>query len=570
MNSIVFTEKDYINNDYEKESSDLGSKYGIDASIHLSEEWLPIEQSFTPNFNINSGIDQALSTRIEFDCEIRAELSEDLLNLNTIPISAQIDPFIGLLDDQNFFDEDPRLSYVFSTDDRELVQSTTSYPWRTICKLYITAADSQKFIGSGAIIDDFHVLTCGHCVYIHDHGGWVDSIEVVPAMYGDYWPFGSSFATYMRTYVGWADYEMPEYDMAVLNLDKSIGSITGWMGRRTEDYSSSIYTGVLNTAGYPGDLYYGEYMYRTSDYGDRADVYNHWYWLDTYGGQSGSPVWTYDGTNRYILTVNAYEYINGADANFGTRLDSAKFNDINTWLSEDAGSPPNDKAELANRGEFTDVSTTEVIAGQSNFQIFYEVENTGTMMATNFDVNFYASEDTYITSSDYLIGVTTIPSLNAYDYTNADWEGIFPSSIPSGDYYIGWIIDEEDTVDEYDENNNVGVINYETINVQEPPFNPMGLIIASVVGLVIVITALLVRSNVRKIPDLDFTYDYSKDFGINHGKRDSYFDKFYVKVENPNFKPKFCTNCGYSFGIDHFKYCPSCGFLIKEDLNQNS
>ena len=241
MNSIVFTQKDYISNNHEISGSNLSPKYSSEPSIHLSKEWLPIEQSFTPNLIKNSGIDQDLSTRIEFNCGLRTESREDLLNLNNISISTQVDPFNGLLDNQNFFTDDPRLSYVFSPDDRERVHSTTSYPWRTICKLYITAADSQRFIGSGAIIDDFHVLTCGHCAYLHDHGGWADSIEVVPGMDGDYWPFGSSFVTYMRTYVGWAEYEMVEYDFAILNLDKSLGSITGWMGRQTEDFSSSIW-----------------------------------------------------------------------------------------------------------------------------------------------------------------------------------------------------------------------------------------------------------------------------------------------------------------------------------------
>jgi len=387
-------------------------------------------------------------------------------------------------------------------------------------------------------------------------------------MDGNYRPYGSSFVTYMRTYTGWIESEMPEHDWAVLSLDKSLGLFTGWMGRQTDSPSSSIYTGILNTAGYPGDLNYGKYMYRTSDYGDSADEYNHWYWLDSAGGQSGSPVWRYDGTNRYILTIHAYSYENEAYPNFGTRLDSTKFNDINTWLSQDATSPPNDKAELSNSDAYTNISKTEVIAGESKFQVSCEIKNTGTKIATNFNVNFYASEDSSISSSDYLIGITTIPSLNAFDHVITNWEGTFPRSIHSGNYYIGWIIDEENTIDEYNEDNNAGVIDYETVSVKEPPFNPMGLIVLSVVGLVIVTLALLIRSTVRSIPDLDFKYDYSKYFEGYYGKIYLYHYNVQKKAEPPKTEllrntMKYCTNCGYSFGINEFKFCPSCGTPIK-------
>jgi len=569
MNSIGITQQSHFNYDNELKYTNFRSTWGIDTPIVDSKEWMPIEQSYTPKINTVFGKDNDSSSIIGFDCEKRFESKIDSSNLESIPIRTQIEPYKGLLDNLNLYDEDPRSSYVFPPDDRELVYDTTTYPWRTICKLYITAADSEMFIGSGAIIDDFHVLTCGHCAYLHEHGGWADSIEVIPAMDGSYWPYGSSIVTYVRTYTGWTESEMVEHDWAVLTLDKSLGSFTGWMGRKTENPSSSIYTDMLNTAGYPGDLYYGEYMYRASDYGDRADEYNHWFWIDIAGGQSGSPIWTYDGANRYILSILAYEYLNGVDANFGTRLNTNKFNDINTWLSQDATSPPNDKAELLIRDDFTYISDTKVISGQSYFIIYYEVENTGTKMATNFNVNFYASEDTSISSSDYLIGISTITSLNALDYAFTDWEGAFPTSIPSGKYYIGWIIDKENTVDEFNENNNVGFINSETISVQDPPFNPIGLIlIISIIGLVIVTLALLIRSTVRNIPDLDFKYDYSNYFEGYHNKNVIY-NNMQQEAEPPKNelsinRMKFCTNCGYSLGVKQSNFCPSCGTQIKE------
>jgi len=121
-------------------------------------------------------------------------------------------------------------------DNRVRKTPTTSYPWRTIVKLLITAADGSHWGCSGGMVGSssghgFHVLTAGHCVYMHDHGGWVGSIKVIPALDESYMPFSYAWATMFRTYTGWTQYQMVEHDFAVLTLDRNIGDYTGWMGR---------------------------------------------------------------------------------------------------------------------------------------------------------------------------------------------------------------------------------------------------------------------------------------------------------------------------------------------------
>lgn len=272
-------------------------------------------------------LDSAFNT-IEYDIQTKTETIVD--EVENIPTQEKsIPPF------SDNVKSILQLSYPFPPDDRVRIDDTTTFPWSTICKLYIVAADDTQWIGSGAIIDEFHVLTCGHCVYLHDHGGWASEISVIPGMAWDYEPFGRAYATLMRSYSGWVDDQMEEHDWAVLTLDSTIGSQTGWMGRSTADASDPMYTDILNTAGYPGDLDYGGYIYFDSDLGEDANEYLHWFWMDTAGGQSGSPVWIYDGENRYIISIVAYEYENGTYANFGTRLDQDKYDRINTWLSED-------------------------------------------------------------------------------------------------------------------------------------------------------------------------------------------------------------------------------------------
>ena len=45
-------------------------------------------------------------------------------------------------------------------------------------------------------------------------------------------------------------------------------------------------------------------MWTDKDVGRAATTYNHWYHMDTQGGQSGSPVWRTVGADEYIVSVH--------------------------------------------------------------------------------------------------------------------------------------------------------------------------------------------------------------------------------------------------------------------------
>jgi len=543
---------------YEIKNVDLKNLHHQISLSDVQFDWIPIESILNYDDNGDKQIVGDPYAIIAYDFINNLEILEKN-DVQKKEFNLQIEEYEGLLDkDYGLTVLDTiKSSYVFPPDDREKVTSTSSFPWRTICKLYITAQNGSHYIGSGAIIDNFHVLTCGHCVYLHEAGGWADEIKVVPGKNGDNEPFGHAYSTYLRSYTGWTQSEMVEHDWAVLTLDRSIGDFTGWMGRQTADSSSSIYTGILNTAGYPGDLDYGENMYRVSDDGDRADEYNHWFWMDSAGGQSGSPVWRYDGENRYILSILAYGYINGVDANFGTRLNSDKYDQINTWLSDDSSTPPNDKAELSEGDSYSSFSTTNVVSGQTNFEIYCDVKNSGTATASSFSVKFYASEDLIISISDFLIGTTAISVLQPYNTVNADWIGVFPSGVPEGYYYIGLIIDSENSIDELNENNNNVIISYTQIDVESPAsiFNPIPIIIGvlAFVGIISII-GLIVRSTIKKIPDLDYRGFYSDAFELR--KTPVYQNEY--RSPNQQWFPKFCTSCGNKI-VTGAIFCQNCG-----------
>src|SRR5262249_4668003 len=76
------------------------------------------------------------------------------------------------------------------------VSPTAGFPFTSIVKLVMTFPDNKVFVGSGAMIDSFHVLTAGHVTYSYADGGWARSIKVIPEMNGTYQPYGYAWTTY--------------------------------------------------------------------------------------------------------------------------------------------------------------------------------------------------------------------------------------------------------------------------------------------------------------------------------------------------------------------------------------
>ena len=63
-------------------------------------------------------------------------------------------------------------------------------------------------------------------------------------------------------------------------------------------------------------------------------------------------------------------------------------------------------------------------------------------------------KDTSITDFDYFLGRAVSSGIQAYSSSQVSWTGLVPQDLPSGDYYLGWIIDADDEVPESNEGNN--------------------------------------------------------------------------------------------------------------------
>lgn len=131
------------------------------------------------------------------------------------------------------------------------------------------------------------------------------------------------------------------------------------------------------------------------------------------------------------------------------------------------------EAELFDDGEpYRSFDPQTVTPGETSFTVSTRVRNGGGSSAGAFDVDFYASTDTTISTTDYYIGSDFVSSLAAGSVRAVSWSGTFPSSVPAGTYYVGWIIDAGDSVVEINKSDNTAYKTEYQLTVPERPAPP--------------------------------------------------------------------------------------------------
>jgi len=431
--------------------------------MKMPEEWLsapPAEAPATSGMsNLPAGIGlEMVSFNTATQQETRTPIADATATWVTSTEAAtggMVDPFSGLLPTLVADEQPVGINSIIGPDTRSRVANTSNFPFRTVVRLNMTFRDGFRSTCSGAIVDDFHVLTAGHCVHSIAHRGWYSDIHVIPGLDGAYMPFSMTKVANAHSYNGWTDYQMTNHDWAVLVLDRNIGRHTGWMGRQTADPSHAIYTGQLVTAGYPSDYCNGSCMATTVNSGRRANTDNHWYLLDTIPGQSGSPVWRVDASNgnQYILTVHT---TGSATENHGTRLHQDKYDRMIAWMRDDP--KPTDYADLIDDGQhYSGFSSTKIRQGATGFSAWNRIRNNGTAGTGNFRVSYYASSDEVIGAGDHLIGIIEVGPIAPFTARDVRWTGKLPGAIRPGQYWIGWVIDSGGGVSEFEERNNTAV-----------------------------------------------------------------------------------------------------------------
>ena len=214
------------------------------------------------------------------------------------------------------------LNTVIGKDERTKVTAVNSNPYNRIAIVFTTWSNGVVSQGTAFMISQEYMLTAGHNVYNSSRGGAAKSIVVY---------FGANGNTYSKkvTAASWswcASFSTNgsiENDWGAIKLSSkpargyfSIGSTT----------DSTLKKSELTVCGYPGDkavtsskaIVNGQsrYMYKMSKKPSKVQTNTIYYTIDTYGGQSGSPVYN----SSYV--VYGIHTKGGTDLNGCRRLTS--------------------------------------------------------------------------------------------------------------------------------------------------------------------------------------------------------------------------------------------------------
>jgi len=233
---------------------------------------------------------------------------------------------------------------VVGTDDRIRRTDTELYPWHCICSLVSTdPRTGLRWIGTGWLVSPRIVLTAGHCVYIYDNdsfpndtGVWASKVEVIPGRDGSERPFGSVETSVLRTTQAWINDRDTRFDYGAIILPEShrYGDDLGWFGYAAWD-DDVLSSNVLNLSGYPGDKEAGTQWFHKQ----RAltvEEHELTYEIDTFGGQSGAPVWikTAEG-HRYGVGIHKMGHATSSSVwNSAKRITQATYDNITSWVAE--------------------------------------------------------------------------------------------------------------------------------------------------------------------------------------------------------------------------------------------
>jgi len=243
----------------------------------------------------------------------------------------------------------PAFESVIDRDERVRVLDTDLAPWRMICALRMSGPSGSGSIGTGWLVGPRTVVTAGHCVFSnYFFGGWASTIEVIPGLNGlgtDARPYDSVSSTRFSSIDQWVNSENADFDIGCIHLDEEIGTNLGWfgIGALTPDELESY---LVNISGYPGDRGNGNEQYYSRNRVLRVSERRVFYEVDTYGGQSGAPVWIHEDEDAAPLVIGIHAYgVGGTPGEFRITANSAPriipevLAKIREWVEADGGWP---------------------------------------------------------------------------------------------------------------------------------------------------------------------------------------------------------------------------------------
>lgn len=174
---------------------------------------------------------------------------------------------------------------IIGDDEREPIDFASYYPYSAIGRLEITFPNGSGY-GTGFVVSNDLVLTAGHNVELKRMGGSATKLIFKAGLHIESY-IASANATAIYIPTQWKQSEDPNWDWALLRLDKSIGSKTGCINCRVEGNPNGM---PCEVTGYAKD--WNPKTIQVTGFGRILDStqYRLFHNADTEKGMSGAPI----------------------------------------------------------------------------------------------------------------------------------------------------------------------------------------------------------------------------------------------------------------------------------------
>lgn len=212
--------------------------------------------------------------------------------------------------------------------------------------------ETMRYTGTAFLEGPNLAVTAGHCMYgdVTNDGEYQDNKnnprfpDVVEFYFGcsdnDDIELGADYSYYARAKTISIEYdyyqnESWEHDWSAVVLDRNIGKKTSWYGKIDTSFSefrNNKYP--VYSWGYPANKARGT-LWRADGTIQKYTEYKFYYDLNTYGGQSGSPIFVdYPDGNTYVCGIHTSSYTDAATFkyNSGTLFNSLIFSYLNSFF----------------------------------------------------------------------------------------------------------------------------------------------------------------------------------------------------------------------------------------------